>query len=113
MFISSAFAQTLDTTAATASASGGLGALILQFALVIAIVYFLLIRPQQKRLKQHEAELNAIIKGTRVVIAGIVGTVIDVPSADKLIVDVGHNVHLTVLRGYVSQVLIDKAASKK
>lgn len=113
MFISPAFAQTVDGAVETASASGGLGAMALQFILVIAIVYVLLIRPQQKRLRQHEAELNAIIKGTKVVISGIIGTVVDVPTADKLTVDIGKGVLVTVLRGYVSQVLIDKPVQKK
>ena len=65
MFISTAFAQ-------TAGGSDGAGALM-QFApliLIFVVFYFLLIRPQQKKQKEHKAMLGAIRRGDKIVTAG-------------------------------------------
>lgn len=106
MFISQAFAQTAATAAETASAAPA-GHMIIQMALVVLIVYFILIRPQQKRLKRHEAELKAIIKGTRVVVGGIVGRVVALKGEDELVVELAPDVQVTVLRNYISQVFFE------
>ena len=106
MLISQAFAQTA-ATAAEAAQGASAGHMIIQMALVVVIVYFILIRPQQKRLKRHEAELKAIIKGTRVVVGGIVGRVVDLDGEDKLIVELAPGMRVTVLRNYVSQVFFE------
>lgn len=66
MFISPAFAQA--TTAATTGSS--MSGMIIQLLLIFAIFYILLIRPQQKRMKEHEAKLNAIKKGDTIVTGG-------------------------------------------
>ena len=59
MFISEAWAQTAETAASGGSVSG----VLIQLGLIFVIFYFLLIRPQQKKIKQHEAMLSAIKKG--------------------------------------------------
>ena len=59
MFISNAFAQAAETTAAAANSWQGT---VLQLGLIFAIFYLLLIRPQQKRIKQHEAKVRAFRK---------------------------------------------------
>lgn len=61
MFISEAFAQAGDAAAAQGSVYGTL----IQLGLIFVIFYVLLIRPQQKKIKQHEAMLMAIKKATR------------------------------------------------
>ena len=66
MFINPAFAQA-TTSAAT---SGSMTGMIVQLLLIFAIFYILLIRPQQKRMKEHEAKLNAIKKGDTVITGG-------------------------------------------
>lgn len=107
MLISQAFAQAVDgATTATASAPS-LFNMIVQFALIVFILYFLLIRPQQKKIKQHEAELNAIVKGSKIVVGGIEGVVSDVLSDNKLRVKIADNTEIIVLRGYVSHVVTD------
>lgn len=103
MFISPALAQTVAPAANTASLSG----MAIQFLLIIVICYFLLIRPQQKRLKKHEAELNAIVKGVRVNVGGIVGKVVKVEPLE-LTVEIAKGVEITVLRPYVTQVLFNE-----
>ena len=108
MLITPAFAD----TAATAP-QGSMLSLLLQFVLIAAILYFLLIRPQQKRIKKHEQELDSIKIGTRIVVAGLTGVV---KQADpmELQVEIAPNTVVTVLRPYVSQVLYDeKEVSKK
>ena len=108
MLITPAFADT-----AVSTPQGGLLGMLVQFVLVIGILYFLLIRPQQKRLKKHEQELDSIKVGTRIVIGGLVG-VVKKAEPMELQVEVAPNTVVTVLRPYVSQVLYDeKEVSKK
>ena len=65
--------------APTGGGSYGLPMLIIQFGLIFAIFYFLLIRPQQRQRKQQEERLMQIRKGDQVVTAGgIVGEVVHI-----------------------------------
>ena len=58
--------------------------LLIQFALIIAIIYFVMIRPQQKQRQKHEAALRALKRGDEVVTAGgIVGEVIHIKETAK------------------------------
>lgn len=102
MIISPAFADT-----ATAAPQGSVLSLLLQFAFIIAILYFLLIRPQQKRLKKHEQELDSIKIGTRIVVGGLTGVVRKAEPLE-LQVEIAPDTVVTVLRPYVSQVLYDE-----
>ena len=112
MFISQAFAQTAETAAEVAAASPA-SQMIAQLVLVVLIVYFILIRPQQKRIKKHEMELNAIIRGTRVIIGGLEGRVTEVLDNNKLSVELAPGVIVTVLRPYVSQVIFETPIQKE
>lgn len=107
MFISEAFAQTVDTANQVAAAPApDAFKLILQFVLIIFVLYFLLIRPQQKKIKAHEQSLNSIVKGSKVVVSGIVGKVVGISSDnERLTVEIADKVEITVLRAYVSQVI--------
>ncbi|MGB2302544.1 MAG: preprotein translocase subunit YajC, partial [Candidatus Puniceispirillaceae bacterium] len=68
MLISPAFAQ-------SAGGGGGLGSL-LPFALIFIVFYFFLIRPQQKRAKEHRQMVESVSKGDKIVTSGgITGTV--------------------------------------
>ena len=114
MFISQAFAQTAEAAQQTAAMPNGVNFFI-QIILIFFILYFLLIRPQQKRIKEHQAHLNAIIKGTKIVINGILGTVKNVKD-NELTVEIADGVEIKVLREYVSQVYLpktDKSEKKK
>ena len=105
MLISSAWAQGVESAAGAPANS--MMSVVLQFILIIAICYFLLIRPQQKRYKKHEAELNAIVKGVRVNVGGIVGRVVKAEPLE-LRVEIADGVEITVLRPYVTQVLFNE-----
>ena len=113
MFISPAYAQ-----AAGATASGGdLLQQLMPLALIFVVFYFLLIRPQQKKMKAHKEMLNTIRRGDRVVTGGgILGTVTKVISDGELQVEIADDVKVRVDRGMVSGVVAktepaDKAAN--
>ena len=100
MLISPAFAQ-----AAPGGAMESLGA-FLPLILIFVIFYFLLIRPQQKRMKQHKAMLEAIRRGDRIVTnGGIVGTVVKVVNETELSVEIADGVKVRVLREMIANVL--------
>lgn len=105
MFISEAIAQTTQVAAQnTPSLSVG----IFQMVIIFVALYFILIRPQQKKIKKHEETLNAITTGSKVIIAGIVGTVTKVLDDQKLSVKISDDTQITVIRGYVSGVVDEK-----
>ena len=112
MFISEAYAQAAETVA-QANPNGSVSHMITQLVLIVFIVYFVLIRPQQKRIKKHEAELKAIIKGTQVIVAGLVGKVVGVLGEDKVVVEFADGVQIQVMRAYISQVIFDTPNPKK
>ena len=103
MFASPAFAQ---AAAAPAAGSSGFAALA-QFVPLVAIFvifYFLMIRPQQRRMKAHKAMLDAVKQGDEVVTGGgIVGKVTRIKD-DELEVEVAPTVKLRVVRGTLSEV---------
>ncbi len=104
MFISSAYAQTVP-----AAPAGGFDAFLggqLPFLLVMfAVLYFIMIRPQMKKQKEHKAMLEALAKGDEVVIAGgVLGRVAKLGDS-FLHVEVANGVELQVQRGAVVQVL--------
>lgn len=112
MFISEAYAQTMQTAEQVSAAPVPEGMKVLiQILLIFLVLYFLLIRPQQKKLKEHQARLNAIIKGTKIIVSGIVGTVKNVKE-DELTVEIASGVEVKVLRDYVSQVVLNEKGKK-
>lgn len=99
MFISNAFAQ------AAGAAEPSIFQMFLPLILIFAVFYFLLIRPQQKKAKEHNELLAAIRRGDRIVTGGgIVGTVARV-NDNELLVDISEGVRVTVMRGTVADVL--------
>ena len=99
MFISDAFAQTAG------AAEPSIFQMFLPLILIGAVFYFLLIRPQQKKMKEHNAMLDAIRRGDRIVTGGgIVGTVARV-NDNELLVDISQDVRVSVMRGTVADVL--------
>lgn len=100
MIISPAFAQ------AAAPAGGGGGDLFIQlvpFILIMVIMYFLMIRPQQQRLKAHQAMVSALKRGDVVVTAGgIVGKVVKVLENDEILVEIADDVRIKVIKNTVA-----------
>ena len=75
--------------------------------IIFGIMYFLLIRPQQKKLKEHQAMVNALRRGDRVITqGGIVGKVTSVNDADKEVeVEIAQGVKVRVVRSTIATVL--------
>jgi len=74
--------------------------------LIFVIFYFLLIRPQQKRIKEHKAMVEALTRGDNVVTSGgIVGKIIRVIDNEKVEVEIADNVNVQVIKSTITQVL--------
>ena len=71
-------------------------------ALIVVIFYFLLIRPQQKRMKAHRGMIDELKKGDKVITAGgMIGTVRDV-SEDSVRLDIADKVRVTIKRDTIT-----------
>ncbi|NBO19055.1 MAG: preprotein translocase subunit YajC [Proteobacteria bacterium] len=74
------------------------------------IFYFLLIRPQQKRLKMHQEMMKTLQKGNKIMsTGGIIGTIIKFEGDDIVVVEVAQNVRVRMARSAISEVLSDKS----
>ena len=99
-FISPAFAQ-----AAPAAGGGNFLIQLLPFIMILGIMYFLIIRPQQKRLKDHRDLISSIKRGDTVVTSGgIIGKVVRIVGDAELQVEIAENVRVRVIRATVSEV---------
>ena len=99
MFATPAFAQT---------AGGAMGAFssFVPLILIFGIMYFLLIKPQQKKLKDQQAMVAALRRGDQVVTqGGILGKIIKVNDDGVLDVEIATGVKVRIQRGAVAQVL--------
>jgi preprotein translocase subunit YajC len=98
-------------TPAYAQAAGGAGSAFASFIpliLIFAIMYFLLIRPQQKKLKDHQAMVGALRRGDQVVTqGGLIGKVTKVKEdgSNEIEVEIADNVRVRVIKNTVAQVL--------
>jgi preprotein translocase subunit YajC len=101
MWISPAYAQ---------AAGGGIGGFdivsLAPLVLIFVVFYFLLIRPQQQKMKLHRAMLSAIRRNDRVLTGGgIIGTVTKVVSDTEVIVEIAEGVRVRMARGTIAEVL--------
>jgi preprotein translocase subunit YajC len=100
MFITEAFAQSTG-----APGAGDFLGMILPLVLIMGVFYFLLIRPQQRKAKEHQAMLSKVAKGDTVVTqGGLIGKVVRVVDETELLVEVGENVKVRVLKGGLADV---------
>ncbi|MGV3497217.1 MAG: preprotein translocase subunit YajC [Hydrogenophaga sp.] len=104
MFISSAFAQTAPAAAAGGDMQSSLLSM-LPIVLMFVVLYFIMIRPQMKKQKEHRAMVDALAKGDEVVTAGgILGRVSSL--GDNFIgVELASGVEVQLQRQAVVQVL--------
>src|SRR6478735_2635295 len=97
----------IGTVYAQAAAPGAfdyLNSLIIPTMLIIGIMYFLMIRPQQKRLKEHQAMVAGVRRGDTIVTSGgIIGKVAKVDE-QELQVEIAEGVKIKVLRSTISEV---------
>lgn len=102
MLISPAYAQ-----AAAPAAGGDLFMSLLPLLAIFLVFYFLLIRPQQAKAKQHRAMLDALKRGDQIVTSGgLIGKVVKVEQGEGvLVVEVAPNVQVRVVRQMVADQL--------
>ncbi|ODN69741.1 preprotein translocase subunit YajC [Methylobrevis pamukkalensis] len=101
MFITPAFAQ------AAGPVSAGPMEQVIQivpFLLIFVIMYFLIIRPQRKKQKEHQEMIRSLRRGDTVVTSGgIIGKVSKVVDDGEFILDVGEGAKLRISRSYVAE----------
>ncbi|MEZ5830421.1 MAG: preprotein translocase subunit YajC [Dongiaceae bacterium] len=101
MLISEAWAQ------AAGAAPAGAGDMLIQFApfiLIFVVMWFLLIRPQQKKAKDHRAMVAALKRGDRVVTTGGIYGQVSHVADDHLMVEIADGVKIKVVRDAISAV---------
>jgi preprotein translocase subunit YajC len=101
MFATPAFAQAAGSDGITSTLTG-----IFPVILVFGIMYFILIRPQQKKVKEHKAMVEAVRRGDQVVTqGGILGKVTKVKEDGEVEVEIAEGVRVRVIRSTISQVV--------
>lgn len=102
MLVSPAFAQ-----AAGSPAGGLLNSMLIPMILVFGIMWFFLIRPQQKKVKEDEAMRNALRRGDKVLTqGGIIGKVTKVRDDGEIEVEIADNTRVRVIRSTVAEVRV-------
>lgn len=113
MFISPAFAD----EAAGAAAQGGTGGImsLLPILLVVIVFYFMVIRPQGQRIREHRAFIDGLKKGDKVVTGGgLVATIVRVPeTGDEIVLKLADGVEVTAVRSTIISVRNPADAEKK
>jgi len=85
---------------------GGLASMI-PFVLIIAVIYFLMIRPQSKKAKQHAMMLSELKKGDKIVtIGGVYGSIVNVKEK-TFVVKISANTDIEILKSSVAEVVAE------
>jgi len=101
MLISPAFAQ----GASPFGGDGGMLMSLLPFILIFVIMYFLILRPQQKRVRQHQEMVKNVRRGDTVVTnGGLIGKVTKVIDDDQMEIEIADGVRIRQMRQMVSEV---------
>ncbi len=101
MFVSQAFAQ----AAPAAPGAGDMIGFIVPMIAIMGVFYFFMIRPQQQKAKEHLKMLGQVTRGDTIVTnGGLIGKVIRVVDDNELLVEVGENVRVRVLRQGIADV---------
>jgi preprotein translocase subunit YajC len=107
MFINPAYAQ-------TAGDAPSLITTMIPFILIFAIMWLLLIRPQQKKLKEHKAMVEALRRGDMIVTAGgLIGKVSKVKEDGELEVELAEGVKVRVVKQTITTVLSKTEPAKE
>ncbi len=104
-----AFAMGSAPGGAASGAGGGMAAFqqIIPLVFMFAIFYFLLIRPQQKKAKEHKALLESMKKGDNVITAGGVHGKITSVENDLVTLEVANNVNIKITKSYIAAIKKD------
>lgn len=111
MFISQAWAQETSQAAAPASVGGQFAGTFIQVFGIFLVFYFLLIRPQQKRMKQQEKRLQGIKLGDKVLTGGGLYAVVKKIDGDDLTLELSKGVEVQAPRFSIREVLTPEASN--
>jgi preprotein translocase subunit YajC len=120
MMFSPAMAQEAQTTATTAqagvpkdlTAEKMMQDNLLILGLLFFIFYFMLIRPQQKRVRAHQTMLKSLQKGTKVITnGGLIGSVVKFEGDEVAVIEVAQGVRVRVAKAAIAEVAGDKVAA--
>ncbi len=101
MFITPAYAQ-----AAGDAGTAGLLSSLVPFVLIFVIMWFMLIRPQQKKMKEHRAMVEGLRRGDQVITAGgLIGKVAKVKDDGEIDVEIAEGIKVRVVRSTITGVL--------
>jgi preprotein translocase subunit YajC len=104
MFITPAFAQG-SLFGGGAGGEGGMIMSLLPFILIFVIMYFLILRPQQKRVKAHQEMVKNVRRGDTVITnGGLVGKVTKVIDDDQIEIEIADDVRIRQLRSMLTDV---------
>lgn len=100
MLVTPAYAQ------AAGGGAGGAAFQLLPLILIFAIMYFLLIRPQQRKAKEHQNMVHALRRGDQVITqGGVIGKVTKVAEGNEIEVEIAQGVKVRVIKSTIAQVL--------
>lgn len=103
LFESIAYAQTAAPAATSASSPFGVLGNFLPIILIFVVFYFLLIRPQQKKQKQHVSMLDSLKAGDNILLnGGLYGTIISVIDTQTFQVEIASGVKVKVAKGGIA-----------
>jgi preprotein translocase subunit YajC len=86
---------------------------LMPLVLIFVVFYFLLIRPQQKKMKAHRELIGALKRGDKVLTAGgIIGTVVKVEDDSTLLVEIAKDIRVRIARSTISELLTKPAPVK-
>ena len=99
------------TLASAAAPSGTAGFIfqLLPLLFIFVIFYFLLIRPQQRRMKEHQAMINSVKKGDQVVTAGGIRGKVTKVAEGEVEVEIAQGIKVRIVTSTLSQVIDPKA----
>src|SRR5512138_3002253 len=97
--------QTLAAASANPNSASAILIGIAPWLLIFVIFYVLMIRPQQQRVKQHQAEIAAIKKGDEVITGGGIRGRVTKVSDDEAEVEIAQNVKIRVVKSTITAVL--------
>ena len=81
--------------------------------LIFVIFYFFLIRPQQKRVKDHKTMVESLKRGDEIITSGgIIGTIERVMEDDRIEVDIGENVKVQIIKSTITSLLKKEEVKK-
>lgn len=104
MFISEAYAMGAPGGAGAQGAGGGYSSLIMMAA-IFAIFYFIMIRPQQKKMKEHKKMVEELKKGDRIITSGGIYGTVENATPDTLTIKIAEGVKVKITRGSVGVVV--------